>query len=226
MNCKPRVNICEQEWFMAACNYGWIIFWLALNIQWPRAKLASRLQNTWPFAISHSVHPQNSKHLKRKSLRNSCEKWKMQINILDREHIRTVSFTVEIWGYRLRWYSCYRACHWTQCSRVQTRPRAIRIRNTTSFRKAVKPSAPCRKILRHVTEPLEVWSGYFVRQNSFPSPVTLALLLDDSIGRITKGLWWTNQEFSPVDIIPRSFSMLTYNPGMNNRSVGGRSSVV
>jgi hypothetical protein len=30
-----------------------------------------------------------------------------------------------------------------------------------------------------------------------------ALLLDDSIGRIARELWLANQEFSPVDIIPR-----------------------
>jgi hypothetical protein len=31
--------------------------------------------------------------------------------------------------------------------------RAIEIRITTSFKGEVKPSAPCRKILRHVNEP-------------------------------------------------------------------------
>jgi hypothetical protein len=27
-------------------------------------------------------------------------------------------------------------------------------------------------------------------------------------GRLARELWWTNQEFSPVDIIPPWFSML------------------
>jgi hypothetical protein len=43
------------------------------------------------------------------------------------------------------------------------------------------------------------------------------LLLDDSAGRIARELWWMNQEFSPLDIIPPWFSMLIY-LGMNNRS--------
>jgi hypothetical protein len=29
-------------------------------------------------------------------------------------------------------------------------------------------------------------------------------------GRIDRELWWTNQEFSPVDIIPPWLSMLIY----------------
>jgi hypothetical protein len=44
--------------------------------------------------------------------------------------------------------------------------RAIKIICTTSFGGKVKPSAPCRKILRHVKEPSEVWKRYFVKQNS------------------------------------------------------------
>jgi hypothetical protein len=34
--------------------------------------------------------------------------------------------------------------------------RAIKIRSTTSFGEEVKPSAPCRKILRHVKNPFKV----------------------------------------------------------------------
>jgi hypothetical protein len=45
--------------------------------------------------------------------------------------------------------------------------------------------------------------------SSFPSPVPPVLLLDD-IGGISRELWWTIQEFSPVDIIPSWFSMLIY----------------
>jgi hypothetical protein len=53
-------------------------------------------------------------------------------------------------------------------------------------------------------------------------PVPPDLLLDDSDDRIVRELWWGNQEFSPVDIIPLWFSMLIYRRGMINRPVGGR----
>jgi len=45
-------------------------------------------------------------------------------------------------------------------------------------------------------------------------------------GRIARELWWTNQEFIYVDIIPPWFSMLIYcvSWGMNNRAIGLRSS--
>jgi hypothetical protein len=47
---------------------------------------------------------------------------------------------------------------------------------------------------------------YFGRQNpSFPSTVPLALLIDNSAGRISREFWWTNQEFSSVDIPPWFF---------------------
>jgi hypothetical protein len=36
----------------------------------------------------------------------------------------------------------------------------------------------------------------------FLLPVIIALLVDDSAGRITRELWWTNLEFSPTDFIP------------------------
>jgi hypothetical protein len=39
----------------------------------------------------------------------------------------------------------------------------IKIYSTASFGEEVKPSAPCRKIIRHVKEPFEVGKGYFVR---------------------------------------------------------------
>jgi hypothetical protein len=35
-------------------------------------------------------------------------------------------------------------------------------------------------------------------------------LPDDSAGMIARELWWTNQEFSSVDIIPSWFLMLVY----------------
>jgi hypothetical protein len=43
-------------------------------------------------------------------------------------------------------------------------------------------------------------------------------------GKIARELFWTNQEFSSVDIIPPLFFTLIYHTGMNNRSAGGRSS--
>jgi hypothetical protein len=44
--------------------------------------------------------------------------------------------------------------------------------------------------------------------SSFRSPVPPAFILDDCDGRIARKLWLTNQEFSPVDIIPLWFSTL------------------
>jgi hypothetical protein len=43
-------------------------------------------------------------------------------------------------------------------------------------------------------------------------------------GRIAKELWWANQEFSPVDIIPPLFPCPYVTFGMNSRPVGGCSS--
>jgi hypothetical protein len=44
------------------------------------------------------------------------------------------------------------------------------------------------------------------------SPVSLALLLDDSAGGIARELLWTNQEF-PLLIFPPWLSMLIYHVG-------------
>jgi hypothetical protein len=51
---------------------------------------------------------------------------------------------------RRRWSSGYSACHRTQGSRVQTRPRTVdfkgdKISSTPSFGWEVKPSVPCRR---------------------------------------------------------------------------------
>jgi hypothetical protein len=60
---------------------------------------------------------------------------------------------------RSRWCNGHLACYWTRRSRVQTRPRAVYFRDYKihSGRSlgvgGVKPSAPCRNILRHVKEP-------------------------------------------------------------------------
>jgi hypothetical protein len=43
------------------------------------------------------------------------------------------------------------------------------------------------------------------KANSFPSPVAPALLHDYT--DISMGLWWENQEFPSLDIIPPWFSM-------------------
>jgi hypothetical protein len=59
---------------------------------------------------------------------------------------------------------------------------------------------------------------------SFLRQVSSALLPDDSACKIVRDIWWTNQDFSPVDNIPPWFSMIMYHLGMNNRPVGGCSS--
>jgi hypothetical protein len=61
--------------------------------------------------------------------------------------------------------------------------------------------------------PSKYEQSYFVRPNSSPSPVPPALLQYDSAGSITRELWWTNQESSPVDTIPPWFFMLIYHLG-------------
>jgi hypothetical protein len=51
------------------------------------------------------------------------------------------------------------------------------------------------------------------------------LLPDVSAGRISGELWWKNQEFFSVGIIPPWFTMLRYHLGINNQPpVGGGSS--
>jgi hypothetical protein len=58
--------------------------------------------------------------------------------------------------------------------------RAIKICSTPSFGGKVKPSAPCREILRRVKNHFEVWTKIFRRPNeSLPSPSSFDLLLDD-----------------------------------------------
>jgi hypothetical protein len=82
-----------------------------------------------------------------------------------------------------------------------------------SFGGEVKPSAQCRKVLRHLKKPIKVWKKYFVRQNlSFISPVAPALLFENS-RRIAREIWWADQEFLPVCITLPWFSMLIYHLG-------------
>jgi hypothetical protein len=89
--------------------------------------------------------------------------------------------------------------------------RTIKIRITTSFGGEVKPSVPCRKILRHSKELYE-YVRYISWQNPlFSSPVSSWFATRWlSTGRIARESWWTNQDFSPVDIISPRFSLLTY----------------
>jgi hypothetical protein len=37
------------------------------------------------------------------------------------------------------------------------------------------------------------------------------MLRDDATGRIVEELWWTNKQFSCIDIIPEGFPMLIHN---------------
>jgi hypothetical protein len=93
--------------------------------------------------------------------------------------------------------------------------RAIKVRSTASFQGQVKPGCPCCKILRHVKNYLQVWKQIFRKAKSIISFARFScLLLEVSVGRITRDLWYKNQEFSPVDIIPARFSMLIHvSPG-------------
>jgi hypothetical protein len=86
-----------------------------------------------------------------------------QRSILDYKRLWMNEFSHLLFvGYQLRsrsrLYDGYRACHWTQGSRVQSRQRAIKIRSTTSFGGEVEPSAPCRNILQHVKGPCRATS--------------------------------------------------------------------
>jgi hypothetical protein len=78
------------------------------------------------------------------------------------------------------------------------------------FGGGVKPSAPCHKCVHHVKEAFEVQQEILHWKNSFSSPCHPLLLLDAFVGHIARELWWTNEEFSPVDIIASLFSMLIY----------------
>jgi hypothetical protein len=72
--------------------------------------------------------------------------------------------------------------------------RAIKFRSKASYGGAVKPSVPCRKILRHAKEPYEY--KRLRRQNSraFSSPKFLLLRYCMSLLVIAKQTWCTNQE--------------------------------
>jgi hypothetical protein len=60
-----------------------------------------------------------------------------------------------------------------------------------------------------------LWRGSILCNAKFIIPFACysCLLPDDSADRNAKELWWMNQEFSSVDIIPAWFSMLIYHLG-------------
>jgi hypothetical protein len=88
--------------------------------------------------------------------------------------------------------------------------RAIKIRSTPSFGEEVKPETPCRKILRHKNTSQGQIHHFLLPSSCFQS--------DDSTGIIARELWWTNQDFSPVDIIPPWFFIFIYHLGIKNKA--------
>jgi hypothetical protein len=92
--------------------------------------------------------------------------------------------------------------------------RAIKINSMPFFGGELKPSFPSRKVLQHVKITLKYEQRYFEGQiYHFFRQVPSDLLLDGCSGMIARELWWTNQEFSPIDIIPPQFSMVIYHLG-------------
>jgi hypothetical protein len=89
----------------------------------------------------------------------------------------------------------------------------MKILSTPSFEGEVKPVAPCHKFLRHIEEHFEVWTE-ILRKVKFIIPFALPpVCYQMTAGRIARELWWTNQKFSSVDIIPPWFYMLLYHLG-------------
>jgi hypothetical protein len=67
------------------------------------------------------------------------------------------------------------AYHWTQGSRVQTRPRWWIFKGDKNpqyafLRMKVKPEVPCHKILRHVKYPFK-YQRYWIREILFPASI-------------------------------------------------------
>jgi hypothetical protein len=86
---------------------------------------------------------------------------------------------------RLRWTSGQRARHWTQGSRVRSRP--IKIRSTTSFGGEVKPSVSCRRFTA-CKRTLRAWIEMFRKQNSKPPFLTQVSWLP------ARWLWRSHQD--------------------------------
>jgi hypothetical protein len=72
--------------------------------------------------------------------------------------------------------------------------RVIKIRSTTSFGEEVKPSAPCRNILRHVKEHCRYEKIYFVGNIHCHFFAKLPLLHCRCLLITARELWWINQE--------------------------------
>jgi hypothetical protein len=89
--------------------------------------------------------------------------------------------------------------------------RAIKIRSTSSFGWEVKPEVPCRKILRHVKDPLRYFR-YWYAKSSLLRPF-LKLASDVSAGRTARELWWTSQELSLTGIIITMVLHVHISPG-------------
>jgi hypothetical protein len=93
-----------------------------------------------------------------------------------------------------------------------------------SFRGAIKPLAPCCKILQHVKEPLEVWTKilhkakliiFFASSSCCANRWLLVQLPESSVGQISFSLSISFHHGSACSYITR---------GMNSRLVGGCSS--
>jgi hypothetical protein len=105
--------------------------------------------------------------------------------------------------------------------------RAIKMCSTPSFWGKVKPEATW-KILRHLEYHLQVWTKLHGEDKLIISfTLSSNLLPDGTAGRNARELWWNNQEFSSVDIFSPWSSVLILHItwGINNRSIGGCSSV-
>jgi hypothetical protein len=75
---------------------------------------------------------------------------------------------------------------------------AIKICSTPYFGWELKPEVPCRKILRHVKDPLR-YIRYWEAKFSLLRP--FLLLAPDSAGKTAIELWWMSQELFPASII-------------------------
>jgi hypothetical protein len=81
----------------------------------------------------------------------SEEKWWRILTVESVGYIAIFCCTFsEVCGMTSRWCSGKHVCHWTQGSRVQTRPRTMdfkggKIRSMPSFGGEVKPLVPCRR---------------------------------------------------------------------------------
>jgi hypothetical protein len=89
----------------------------------------------------------------------------------------------------------------TQYSDVQTRPRAIKISSTPSFRGEVKPGPDVIRFLAMLKIPSKYEQKYFTRPNSTFSSFVPPACYQMTADRITRGLWLTKQDFSSVDRI-------------------------